>query len=100
MDLKEGLQNMGVTKIFEREGNDFSPSIDSEYPVYLDSINQSVRIAIDEEGVTAASYILLEFGAGAAAPPDEIIDFILDRPFLIAICSGQIPLFIGTVNLP
>lgn len=100
VDLKEGLQNIGVTKIFEREGNDFSPSIDSEYPVYLDSINQSARIAIDEEGVTAASYILLEFGAGAAAPPDEIIDFTLDRPFLIAICSGQIPLFIGTVNLP
>ena len=100
VDLKEGLQNMGLTKIFEREGNDFSPSVDSEYPVYLDSINQSVRIAIDEEGVTAASYILLEFGAGAAAPPDEIIDFILDRPFLFAICSEQIPLFIGTVNLP
>ena len=100
VDLKEGLQNMGLTKIFEREGNDFSPSIDSEYPVYLDSINQSVRIAIDEEGVTAASYILLEFGAGAAAPPDEIIDFILNRPFVFAITSSNVPLFVGAVNLP
>lgn len=99
-DLKAGLQNMGLTKIFEPLGNDFSPSIDSEIPVYLDSINQDTRVAIDEAGVTAASYILLEFGAGAAMPPDEIIDFVLDRPFVFAICSDQIPLFVGTVNMP
>lgn len=99
-DLKAGLQNMGLTKIFDPLGNDFSPSIDSEIPVYLDSINQDTRVAIDEEGVTAASYILLEFGAGAAMPPDEIIDFVLDRPFVFAITSDQIPLFVGTVNMP
>ena len=99
-DLKEGLQNMGLTKIFDPLGNDFSPSIDSKIPVYLDSINQDTRVAIDEEGVTAASYILLEFGAGAAMPPEEIIDFVLDRPFVFAITSDQIPLFVGTVNMP
>lgn len=99
-DLKAALQNMGLTKIFEPLGNDFSPSIDSEIPVYLDSINQDTRVVIDEEGVTAASYILLEFGAGAAMPPDEIIDFVLDRPFVFAITSDQIPLFVGTVNMP
>lgn len=99
-DLKPGLQNMGLTKIFEHMGNDFSPSVDSEIPVYLDSINQDTRVVIDEEGVTAASYILLEFGAGAAMPPDEIIDFVLDRPFVFAITSDQIPLFVGTVNMP
>ena len=99
-DLKAALQNMGLTKIFEPLGNDFSPSIDSEIPVYLDSINQDTRVVIDEEGVTAASYILLEFGAGAAMPPDEIIDFVLDRPFVYAITSDQIPLFVGTVNMP
>ena len=100
VDLKEGLQAMGLTKIFEPLGNDFSPSVNSTIPVYLDSINQDSRVAIDEEGVTAASYILLEFGAGAAMPPDEIIDFVLDRPFVFAICSNSIPLFIGAVNNP
>ena len=99
-DLKAGLQNMGLTKIFDPLGNDFSPSIDSKIPVYLDSINQDTRVAIDEEGVTAASYILLEFGAGAAMPPEDIIDFVLDRPFVFAITSDQIPLFVGTVNMP
>lgn len=100
IDLKEGLENMGVTKIFEPLGNDFSPSVDSGIPVYLDTIHQDTRVAIDEEGVTAASYILLEFGAGAAMPPDEVIDFVLDRPFVFAICTEKIPLFVGTVNLP
>ena len=99
-DLKQGLENMGLTKIFKPVGNDFTPSIDSEIPVYLDSINQDTRVAIDEKGVTAASYIELNFGAGAAAPPDEIIDFILNRPFVFAICTDQIPLFVGTVNVP
>ena len=57
-------------------------------------------MAIDEDGVTAASYILLEFGAGAAEPPEEIIDFVLDRPFVFAVCKERIPLFVGTVNDP
>ena len=100
VDLEEGLKKMGLTKIFEPTGNDFSPSVISEWSVYLDSINQDTRVSIDEEGVTAASYILLEFGAGAAAPPDEIIDFILDRPFVFVISSSQVPLFVGTVNTP
>lgn len=100
VDLKEALEKMGLTRIFQPLGNDFSPSVASEFPVYLSSINQSSRISIDEEGVTAASYVLLEFGAGAAEPPDEIIDFVLNRPFVFAITSSDVPLFIGTVNMP
>ena len=58
------------------------------------------RITVEEEGVTAASYIKLRFGAGAAAPPEEIIDFVLDRPFLFAISCNGIPMFMGTVQMP
>lgn len=99
-DLEDGLKNAGLTNIFEPLGNDFSPSIISDVPVYLDSINQDTRVTIDEEGVTAASYVLLQLGAGAAAPPDDTIDFVLDRPFLFAITSSNIPLFTGVVNMP
>lgn len=100
-DLKPGLQAMGLTRIFEPLGNDFSPSVDSKIPVYLRSINQDTRVAIDEEGVIAASYIELNFGAGSAMPPDDIIDFVLDRPFLFAITSSEgVPLFVGTINEP
>ena len=96
-DLKDGLKNMGITDIFSFKTADFSDSL--EGPVCITGANQSVRVAIDEKGVTAAAYI--EFpGAGAAPPPDEIIDFILDRPFLFVITNSGIPLFAGTVNQP
>ena len=34
------------------------------------------------------------------APPDEIIDFVLDRPFLFFVTNSNIPLFAGAVNQP
>ena len=104
IDLKEGLQALGLTKIFEPLGNDFSPSVlranEFDEPVYLAGIHQDTRVQIDEEGVAAASYIELNFGAGAAAPPDEVIDFVLDRPFLFVISKQNIPLFAGTICRP
>ena len=103
-NLKDALQAAGLTNLFELYGNDFSPSIikanENDDPVYLDSINQDTRVKIDEKGVVAASYIELNFGAGAAEPPNEIIDFVLDRPFVFAVTKSQIPLFVGTVNTP
>ena len=55
---------------------------------------------IDEEGVTAASYIEIP-GATSAEPPDEIIDFVVNRPFLFIIENSYgIPLFAGVVNDP
>ena len=101
MDLKEALQKMGVTDIFDPDTADFSPSIESspEMPPYITAVNQDVRVKIDEKGVTAAAYIEIP-GAGAAAPPEEIIDFVLDRPFVFAVTKSRIPLFVGTVNDP
>ena len=103
VNVKEGLENLGVSKIFDWTTNSFASTMQSKtssYPVYLDSINQDTRVKIDEKGVTAASYIELNFGAGAAEPPDEIIDFVLDRPFVFVVSREQIPLFVGTVNNP
>lgn len=99
-DLRKGLENLGVGDLFQLYGNDFSPSVDSELPVYLENITQNTRVTIEEEGVTAASYIKLRFGAGAAQPPEEIIDFVLDRPFVFAITHDTIPMFVGTVQMP
>lgn len=103
INLKPGLQNAGLTKIFDWRQNGSASSLESKtskYPVYLDSIHQDTRIKIDEKGVVAVSYIELNFGAGAAKPPDEIIDFMLDRPFVCAVTKSHIPLFLGTVNMP
>ena len=54
----------------------------------------------NEEGVTAAAYTEMRL-AGAAAPPDDEIDFVLDRPFLFVITGRDgLPLFVGTVHPP
>lgn len=99
-DLMADMQAMGVTDIFDPDTADFSSSVDGDDPVWLTAMNQATRVAIDEKGVTAASYIELP-GAGAAPPPEEIIDFVLDRPFLFVITNGyNLPLFAGTVAQP
>ncbi len=96
-DLRSGFENMGITDLFQYGKADFSEAF--EGPVFMTAANQAVRVEIDEQGVKAAAYI--EFpGAGAAAPPEEIIDFVLDRPFLFVISDCGIPLFAGTVNQP
>lgn len=98
LDLKGGLQEMGVTDVFNEGAANFS-EITGDVPIFLTAANQSVRVQIDEEGVKAAAYI--EFpGATSPEPPKEIIDFILDRPFIFAITTDSIPLFMGTVNNP
>jgi serine protease inhibitor len=33
-------------------------------------------------------------------PPEEIIDFVLDRPFLFVITNNRVPMFAGVVNEP
>ncbi len=98
LDLSTGLKNMGVTDIFTENVAEFT-NLTSDLPLYLTGANQSARVQIDEEGVKAAVYIELP-AAGSAAPPEEIIDFVLDRPFLFVITSDNIPLFAGCVNHP
>ena len=96
INLKEGLNKMGVIKVFDMESSDFT-AITSDTPVYVSAVNQSARVEIDEKGVKAATYIEIP-GAGAAQPPEEIIDFVLDRPFVFVISKGNLPLFTGVVN--
>ena len=96
VNLKDGLGRMGVTKVFDVESSDFT-AITSDSPVYVSAVNQSARVEIDEKGVKAATYIEIP-GAGSAMPPEEIIDFVLDRPFVFVISKGNLPLFTGVVN--
>ena len=87
MDLKEGLQNLGVTDCFDFTVSDYSPlTVNFEDPIYLSHVQHGVRVAIDEEGVIAAAYTVLP-GDGATMPPEDEIDFVLDRPFIFVITS-------------
>ena len=101
-DLRADLEKIGISAVFRQDSNAFENAVYSHKygsAVWLSSANQATRVAIDEKGVTAASYI--EFpGAGAAEPPTEEIDFILDRPFFFVVTRSTLPLFAGVVNEP
>ena len=98
-DVAEIFRQMGITDVFDISTSDFS-AITGDTPIVITGVNQAARVIIDEQGVKAAAYLEIP-GAGAAMPPEEIIDFILDRPFLFVIATYEgTPLFTGVVNEP
>lgn len=99
-DLKEGLMNLGVKSCFSAESADFSPLVPGDSEIWLDKVEHGARVKIDEEGVTAAAYTAMMM-CGAAMPPEDEVDFTLDRPFLFVITGADdLPLFVGIVNTP
>lgn len=99
-ELSAALHSLGVTDVFDADTADFSPLMDNADDISLSQAKHAARVAIDEEGVTAAAYTVM-VACGAALPPDERVEFTLDRPFLFAVTgeSGEI-LFAGIVNTP
>jgi len=99
LPLSDAMKEMGITDVFHPEEADFSPITEDE-PVWLDAASHAARVRIDETGVEAAAYTVM-MAAGAAMPPEDEMDFVLDRPFLFAITSRDgLPLFTGIVNTP
>lgn len=99
--LEENLKALGVQTVFEQDKADFSPLFQhSEVPAFLSDVQQGSCVAIDEQGVTATAFTAMRM-FGAARPPEEKIDFILDCPFIFVVCGISCdPLFIGVVNQP
>ncbi len=114
-DLTEALKSMGLSSAFREDRADFSGMLSSECEsLYLSQARQGVYVGLDEEGVEAAAYTeLAADAAGAAEPPEEIVDMDLNRPFLFAIAaednvagqgenslSGHSLLFVGVCGEP
>lgn len=98
MKLNEKLEALGITDVFSASA-DFSPIL-PEDAACLDTASHAARVKIDEEGVEAAAYTVM-MASGAAMPPEDEVDFVLDRPFLFVITShDNLPLFAGIVNEP
>lgn len=113
-DLSSALQSLGLSDAFDSEKADFSPMGRAKdgRSLYLSSVQQGTHIAVDEDGVEAAAYTVAYMTAGAAMPEDDIVRMHLDRPFLFAIVSSDLPedtetypnpqsiLFVGQVGNP
>lgn len=100
MDLCAGLRNMGVTDIFDSAVSDFSPMTTDMSGIFVSQARHAARVAIDEEGCTAAAFTVIQ-ACGGAMPPKEEVDFVLDRPFIFVLTSMDgLPLFTGVVNNP
>lgn len=97
--LNEGLEALGVTDIFDAGTADFSPLAKNSEELCVSTARHAARVVIDEQGCTAAAFTEMAV-AGASMPPEEEMDFVLDRPFLFVITgdTGGV-LFAGTVNV-
>lgn len=95
MELSDALKQLGIQDVFSGDA-DFTPVCDEQ--LVLDKIQHAARVTIDEEGVEAAAFTV-EMMAGGVLPPEDQVDFVLDRPFIFMIKGndGSI-LFIGIVN--
>ena len=103
VDLIDGLKALGVTDVFNPGVSNFDPlGASTADPLYVSRAQHAARVKVDEEGCEAAAYTVMMVALGSAMPPDDEVDFTLDRPFLFAITGGWsgLPLFVGTVNQP
>jgi len=121
MDLTEAVKQLGITAAFSQAEADFSGILtegadqsgyvnggendaakDQPAPggsgIWLSGIRQQTTMSMDEKGLEAAAFTRIDY-AGAAMPEDKIIEFTLNRPFIILIENGG-PLFIGVINVP
>ena len=101
IELSDTLKNLGITDIFDPASADFSPLTDEfSGEISVDYAKHAVRVAIDEEGCTAAAYTAVLL-TGAAPPPEEEVEITFDRPFLFVITGVRnTVLFMGIVNNP
>ena len=101
LDLIRGLQALGLSDLFDPAVSDFSPLIRDSVPLFVSRVEHAARVLIDEEGCEAAAFTVIMVAAGMAPPPDDSLDFVLDRPFLFCVTNaGGLPLFTGLVNEP
>ena len=99
LDLREGLKDLGITDVFDPVRSDFTPMAKDSEGIVLTQADHAARVVIDEQGCTAAAFTAMVLGAGG--PEEEVVDFVLDRPFIFCITGNSgLPLFVGVVNYP
>ncbi|NLM45957.1 MAG: serpin family protein [Firmicutes bacterium] len=94
--LTDVISNLGVSSAFTPEA-DFGGITDQ--PAFITNIRQDTQITIDEKGVEASAFTLIDY-AGSALPEGRV-KMNLDRPFIYGITAenGSL-LFVGICENP
>ena len=96
-ELEKILPALGLEDAFVPGTADFSKMGDNPEGYFISQVIHAAKIEVNEKGTEAAAATVVA-EAGGAAPPQEGITLILDRPFLYGIIDLQtgVPLFLGT----
>ena len=96
-DLTETIKKLGVTDVLDPETADFSPLSEKSDELFLSKADHAAMLEINENGVTGAAFV--DMGICGAAMSTDVIDFVLDRPFMFAVTGydGSL-LFSGIVR--
>ena len=97
-NLEDTLPLLGLEDAFVPGAADFSSLGDSPEGYYISQVIHATKIEVNEKGTEAAAATVVDAPAGSAAPPQEGITLVLDRPFLYGIVDlyTGVPLFLGT----
>ena len=97
-DLSGVMRALGVTDAFDYHVSDFSPLTADRNDLFVSKAEHAATLEVDEDGVLGAAYTEIAVKS-LGAPPQEFIEFTLDRPFLFLVTGrdGSV-LFSGIVR--
>ena len=103
-DLIPALKELGMQRAFDARLADFSGITDSAEGegLAITGVFHKAFIAVDEDGTEAAAATALAVGLASAAPPQRVVDFRADHPFIYLIRDNRTGaiLFMGRVTDP
>ena len=101
IELKDTLQNMGMTDAFDPEKADFSGIGTSDRGnLYIDMVLHKTYIEVDEQGTKAGAATVVGIAEYASLETPVVKTVHLDRPFVYAIIDNetQMPIFLGVTE--
>lgn len=105
-ELKETLQSLAVSDVFDPTLGNFDPlevRFEDGTPdtIAVSRVLQAARVSIDETGCLGAGFVYVEMTDGALLPEEQgPVALAFDRPFLFAVLKEDLPVFAGIVNIP
>lgn len=100
VEMSNILGGMGISAAFDYYSVDFSGlGSFGDKKIAISGVLHKTFISVGEKGTKAGAVTVIGGGAGAA-PPTEIVEIYLDRPFVYMLidCENNIPFFMGTLE--